>query len=237
MKKLFALCALAAALAPALSQAAETSLAFNVGAVSDYRYRGISQTRVDPALQGGVDLGLPNGAYVGAWASSIKWIKDGGGGANAEIDVYAGLKFQPVADLSMDIGWLTYQYPGHDFAISPNTHELYAALSNEWLSFKLSYSLTNLFGFEDSKGSIYYDLSSNIDLGDGFMLTPHVGHQSVKNLGAASYSDYSVTLAKDFGNGVTVTGALLKANTDVYVGKDGTSLTKTGLVVGVKYSF
>ena len=29
---------------------------FNVGAVTDYRYRGISQTRQKPALQGGFDF-------------------------------------------------------------------------------------------------------------------------------------------------------------------------------------
>ena len=34
---------------------AYADVAFNVGAVTDYRYRGISQTRGEPALQGGVD--------------------------------------------------------------------------------------------------------------------------------------------------------------------------------------
>ena len=49
------------------------TLSFNVGAVTDYRYRGISQSRLDPALQGGADFAHKSGFYVGTWASTIKW--------------------------------------------------------------------------------------------------------------------------------------------------------------------
>ena len=72
---------------PAL--AADSSVTFNVGAVTDYRYRGISQTRLKPALQGGVDYSAGS-FYVGAWGSTIQWIKDGGGRADVEIDIYGG---------------------------------------------------------------------------------------------------------------------------------------------------
>ena len=61
--------ALAATLAitavPAVSHAQDASpLSFNVSLTSDYRYRGISQTRLKPAIQGGVDYALPSGVYV-----------------------------------------------------------------------------------------------------------------------------------------------------------------------------
>ena len=68
---------LAAAALPTVS-IAEDGLAYNVGAVSDYRYRGISQSRLKPALQAGVDF-TKGPFYLGAWASTIKWIKDAGG--------------------------------------------------------------------------------------------------------------------------------------------------------------
>ncbi|HEY4316682.1 MAG TPA: TorF family putative porin, partial [Herbaspirillum sp.] len=56
----------------------DNALSFNLGVVNDYRFRGISQTRFDPAVQGGVDYVYnPLGLYAGAWASNIKWIKDG----------------------------------------------------------------------------------------------------------------------------------------------------------------
>jgi uncharacterized protein (TIGR02001 family) len=64
------------AFAQAAPAAPESTLSFNVGAVSDYRYRGISQSRLDTALQGGADYAHKSGAYIGVWGSSIKWIKD-----------------------------------------------------------------------------------------------------------------------------------------------------------------
>src|SRR6476620_2710499 len=51
------------------------TLAYNVGAVTDYRYRGISQSRERPALQGGIDFTHKSGFYLGTWASTIQWIK------------------------------------------------------------------------------------------------------------------------------------------------------------------
>ena len=91
------------------------TLSFNVGAVTDYRYRGISQTRLNPALQGGIDFAHKSGFYVGTWASTIKWIKDAGGDADAgdrplrRLQVGAG----PV---SLDVGVLRYLYPSHSLA-------------------------------------------------------------------------------------------------------------------------
>ena len=96
MKKTVLAIALAAALAPgiAAAQAAapEHSVSFNAAVVSDYRYRGLSQTRLDPALQGGADYThSPTGLYVGTWLSTIKWIEDiPGGDSDIEWDVYAG---------------------------------------------------------------------------------------------------------------------------------------------------
>ena len=92
--KILALAALATVTALPLAVHAEdaASTSFNVGAVTDYRYRGISQTRVKPALQGGVDFSHPSGLYLGAWASTIKWVKDFGGDSNVEVDLYGGYK-------------------------------------------------------------------------------------------------------------------------------------------------
>jgi uncharacterized protein (TIGR02001 family) len=226
----------AAVLAPATARAAETSLAFNVGAVSDYRYRGISQTRLKPALQGGVDLTLPQGIYLGAWASTIKWIDDAGGNADIEIDLYGGWKGEVAQGLTLDVGALTYQYPGNDLHPSANTTELYAAVSYAMFTLKYSHSLTNLFGFADSKGSGYLDLSASFDLGNGLILAPHVGHQTVRHISEASYTDYSVSISKDF-NGLVPSLAVVDTDTDVYVGPNDKNLGRAGVVLGVKYNF
>jgi uncharacterized protein (TIGR02001 family) len=50
-----------------------------------YCYRGISQPRLDPALQGGIDFAHKSGFHPGTWASPIQWVKDAGGKSNEEI--------------------------------------------------------------------------------------------------------------------------------------------------------
>ena len=68
------------------------------------------------------------------------------------------------------------------------------------------------------------------------MVAPHIGHQTVKNLGVASYSDYSLTISKDF-SGWVPSLALVDTDTDVYVGPNGKDLGKAGVVLGIKYNF
>ena len=75
--------------------------------VSDYRFRGVSLSDRKPALQGGLDLTTPSGWFLGTWASSIARY----GGANTEIDVYAGYA-RPVAGVDLSVGGYAYFYPG-----------------------------------------------------------------------------------------------------------------------------
>jgi uncharacterized protein (TIGR02001 family) len=104
---------------------------------------------------------------------------------------------------------------------------------------KYSHSVSNLFGTPDSKNSGYLDLSAAIDLGNGMTLTPHVGHQRIKNFSAGSYTDWSLTLAKDFGNGLTGTVAAVGTDADktVYFTPSGKFTGRNALVLGLKYSF
>jgi uncharacterized protein (TIGR02001 family) len=213
------------------------TLSYNVGLVTDYRYRGISQSRLKPALQGGVDYVRKSGLYIGTWASTIRWIKDAGGDAPLEIDIYGGYK-GAAGPVAYDVGVLTYQYPRHKLAISPNTTEIYAAGTFGPATLKYSHAVTNLFGFADSKRSGYLDASANFDLGSGWSVTPHVGHQKVRNNSAFSYTDYAVTLGKDLGKGFSASAAVVGTDADraLYVTPAGKFTGKTALVLGVKYS-
>jgi uncharacterized protein (TIGR02001 family) len=214
------------------------TLSYNIGAVTDYRYRGISQSRLNPALQGGIDFTHKSGFYLGTWASTIKWIKDAGGDGPVEWDLYGGYK-GTAGIVGYDVGLLRYQYPSHKLAISPNTTELYVAGTIGPATLKYSHAVTNLFGFPDSKNSGYLDASASFDVGNGFSIAPHVGHQKVRDNSPASYTDYSLTLGKDFGNGVSASAAVVgtDAERSVYVTPAGKFTGRTGLVLGVKYSF
>ena len=237
--------------------AADDPLSFNLGATTDYRYRGISQTRLEPALQGGMDYASPSGWYLGTWGSTIQWIKDNGVKGPVELDLYGGYRGEIHKDLGYDLGLLQYAYVGNKLTDTggggvyknANTTELYGALNYGPVTAKLSYALTHLFGNynfasgQGTKGSIYAELNGSFDLGSGFTLAPHVGYQKVAHLGVASYTDYSATVSKDLGSGLSVSLALVgtDANQSFYVPGAAAGSTKflgkTAGVLSVKSTF
>lgn len=215
---------------------AEDGISFNLALTTDYRYRGISQTRLKPALAGGVDYAA-GGFYAGVWSSTIKWVKDAGGDSNLEIDLYGGYKGEVTKDFSYDVGILTYQYPTNKLNPSANTTELYGALSYGPVTAKYSRSVSNLFGFSNSKGSGYLDLTGSFEIKPGISLVPHIGRQTIKSNSGYSYTDYSIGLTTD-AYGFTWTGALVGTNTDAYVSTvKGKNLGKEGIVLSVKKTF
>lgn len=237
-------------LVQAQAAAPESTLSFNVGATTDYRYRGLSQSRLQPAVQGGIDYADKSGFYVGAWGSTIKFIKDtgttnsiAGVKGSTELDLYAGFKAS-VGDVAYDVGVLRYQYMGNNLQTVPsyanaNTTEIYGAATLGVFTAKYSHSLTNVFGTPDSKNSYYLDLSAAFDLGNGFTLVPHVGRQMVNNKTVlGTYTDYALTLTKDLGNGLTVSGALVGTDADkVFYSLKNKFNGKSGVTVGLKYAF
>jgi uncharacterized protein (TIGR02001 family) len=239
------LSAAAGAMAQTAAPAApESTLAYNIGAVSDYRYRGISQTRKQATLQGGFDYNDKSGFYVGAWASGIKWIQDAGAkDGNVEIDLYGGYK-GAAGDVAYDVGFLRYQYQGNSLAkvsglVDANTNEVYAAATLGLFTAKYSYATSNLFGNPKSSGSYYLDLSAALDLGEGYSLTPHLGYQNIAKTPDGTYTDYALTLGKDLGNGLSASAAVISTNAkkSFYYTPAGKPTGDAGLVVGVKYTF
>jgi len=265
IKKTLALAALTLATGAVFAQAAPaTTLTYNVGVVTDYRYRGITQSRNEAALQGGVDYAHKSGFYVGAWASTIKWIADysynaNTGGTrtgtditgNVELDLYGGYKFDLAKDVTMDVGYLRYQYQGNNLEMTggtarsiygnANTNEIYTAITMGPITAKYSYSLSDLFGYIDSKGSGYFDLSANFEVIPSWTVTPHFGRQTVTAATYnASYNDMSLTVTKDLGKGLSASLGYYGTNADTsnYSSSiDGKFLGERGAVLGVKYSF
>ncbi len=225
MKKLTLASAILAAFMGSVAHAEETApapehvVSYNVGATSDYRFRGISQSRGDPAVFAGVDYThSPTGFYLGAWTSTIKWVKDAGSSSGSfELDVYGGKRGQ-VGDVAYDVGVISYNYPGNKLkavtGANANTIEAFAQVGYSFATLKYSYSLTDFIGWApNSDGSDYLDLSLNPEIKDGYILNLHVGHQRVKNYlnGLANYSDWKVGVTKDYG---VVVGALAVVGTD-----------------------
>lgn len=239
MKTTILACAIIAAISGSVQaqEKPDHELSFNAAVVSDYRYRGVSQTRLKPALQGGADYTHnPSGFYAGTWLSTIKWIKDAGGDSSVEWDLYGGKRGELGAGLTYDVGVLGYVYSSNGLNPSANTTELYGQVGFGPAYVKYSHSVTNLFGFADSKNSGYLDIGANVELGNGFTLNLHAGHQKVKNNSPFSYTDWKVGVTRDFG---VMTGALsvIGIDSDNYVAPNGKNLGKNALVLSVSKVF
>jgi uncharacterized protein (TIGR02001 family) len=206
MKKmaLVALLALSAA-APLAASAqqpvrrSDWSMSGNMSFVSDYRFRGISQTYRLPAVQGGFDLGHSAGFYVGTWASNVSGNQFIGGNS-MEWDFYGGYKFEVARNVALDLGVLYYYYPGAKVQLlglpaNPkryDTTEFYAAATLWGLIAKLNYSVSDFFGANDSSGSWYADLSYTYPVTKTVNLVAHVGRQDIKNFSNGNYTDYKL---------------------------------------------
>jgi len=109
--------ALALISAPAFAQqaeeAADWSVEWEIGVVSDYRFRGYSLSDEDPALQGGLTVSAPNGLYAFAWGSSIAeyGATATSDGARVELDLGIGYATS-LAGFDIDISAVRYSYPG-----------------------------------------------------------------------------------------------------------------------------
>ncbi len=148
------------------------SLSANVMLVSEYRFRGVSLSDKDIAIQGGFDIETASGFYAGTWASSI----DTFAGSETEVDLYAGYGGR-LGDLAYDVGFMAYTYPGSSGTLYL---EGYGSLSGavekiEWTAgAAYAFSQDNL-GNQDN---IYLYLDGGMPLGDsGLSLAGHFAYE------------------------------------------------------------
>lgn len=179
------------------------NFAANVAVVSDYAFRGVSQNDERMALQGGVDYTHSSGVYAGFWASNVSWLSDASADVSnsLETNIYAGYAGQ-AGPVGYNVGLLQYYYPGSYGAAyragakKPHTLEAYAGLTWEFLSFKYSYALSDLFGLPDSDGSQYFDLGASFPLAAGFALDAHVGYNDIVK--GDNYTDWKLGVTKEY---------------------------------------
>jgi len=212
MKKLMLTAAvLATFAAPVFAEEAASPHTFtgNLTVATDYRFRGISQTFKQPTVQGGFDYAHSSGFYLGNWNSTVSGLQYTNGGS-IEMDFYGGYKFEPVKDVTADIGVLYYYYPGSSIGatgVKYNNTEIYFGGTYQWFSAKYSYNVSDFFGLNnksgggkgDSDGSGYLDLGATFEVAEKTNLGLHVGHQWVKNYSNLNYTDYKLGLTRDFG--------------------------------------
>jgi uncharacterized protein (TIGR02001 family) len=216
--------------APKVSEAPKPpyTLSANVFLVSDYFFRGITQTWGKPAVQGGFDFAHETGIYLGTWASNVSGNQYPGG--SMEWDLYGGYNYKATDDITIGAGVIYYYYPGANLdkanpalpSRSLNTFEGNLSASWKWISAKFSYAFTDYFGADveqnfksDTKGTYYPEINANYPLpfADNLTLVGHVG-----------YTHFSETLAGPNQNGKTDPSYVDWKLGVSYVWKDGWTL-------------
>jgi uncharacterized protein (TIGR02001 family) len=189
--------------------APEWAFPASISLVSDYIFRGQSQTWGKPALQAGIEADHSSGLYLGVSLSNVSdsWLA----GASTELDLYGGYRGTLTEDLSFDIGAVEYVYPGADWKKSAfdgfndpnglNTFEPYVALTYKWLTLKTGVVVNEYFGWsnnnsppqggfagdidagitDDTSGSHYTELNASYPIATCWTLSAQVGRQVIRN--------------------------------------------------------
>jgi len=186
----------------------------NMAFTTNYVARGFTQNWGQPALQGGLDYAHPSGVYLGTWLSSLSGSEFRGG--TIEWDLYGGYT-STVGPLGYTVGAVYYAYPGstspfiegrkYDYA------EIKLGLSYSIYAANYYYTATkDWFGtVPNGRGSSYFEVNVNPDLGSGYTLQLHVGVGDIKHNSVANWKDYKIGVSKAFDGGWTLAGAVTKA--------------------------
>ena len=192
----------------AASGAAQAEVSSTITIASDYDFRGVTQTGLDPAFQASLDWEGESGVYAGLWGSNIDFGQDGGEGSsvdlNVEVDLYLGYAGSITEDLGYDVGAVYYKYLGdddngvNDFDYA----EAYAGLDYKILSTKVWYA----WDYGNSGESAWYvEGNAAIPLPMEFSFDLHAGYNGgdywdkVDFSGGSEYFDYSVGLSRSLG--------------------------------------
>ncbi len=237
-----------AAAAPA-APAPDYTLSANVFLVSNYFFRGLTQTWDKAAIQGGADFTY-KGVYLGTWASNVSGQQYAGG--SMEWDFYGGYLHKLNDDLNLGGGLLYYYYPGANYnnANPPGADQTYNTLEAnvqvnwKWLQGKVSVALTDYFGANSktgfnggTAGTWYPEVNVNYPLNEHFTLVGHLGYTGyASNLSAPnasgktdpSYWDWKLGVSWVWKDGWTLGAYYVgTSNTSFYEGTVGAANGQT----------
>jgi uncharacterized protein (TIGR02001 family) len=189
------------AFVPAAAQASEVNA--NLGATSNYIWRGYTQDGNIPSLNGGLDYSLDSGVYLGTWAATTG---STGTGTNFEVDLYGGYAGS-VKSLDYNLGYVYYAYPNQkdvDFS------EVYASVGMAGATVGANMTVTE--SAPGSKtGDLYLFASYGTNVTEDWSVSGTYGVQSFAESGAKSYShinlaagykDFTFAIDKAMGDGV-----------------------------------
>lgn len=218
--------------APAFAQDEEAAegpitVSGGIAVVSDYRFRGVSLSDKDFAVQPTVTISHESGFYVGAWGSNIAE----NAGDDLELDLYAG--FSGGDAVTYDIGATYYVYPGVSaFNYVEFTGKLGTTVGPATIGGQLSYVPS-----QDNTGNtdnVYVATNASIAIPDSpITLTGSVGLEDGAFTGGTSKIDWSLGATAEVA-GFTLGVAYVDADRDsTFAFKDSAA----GVVFSLSYGF
>lgn len=194
-KRLLAIACVALLSTPLVAAAeedAQAPVSWEIGAVSDYLFRGASQTDEKPTVQAGLTWNTPVDIYVGTWASGVDFGDDS---ADIEVDYFVGYGFDLGDKVNLDVMLNRYTYPGAG-ELAYNELVTTTTIDETW---KVNVSYTNDVWNSDTTGW-YYGVGGEWGLPNDFSLSANVGRSVFNDSDVASdYTDWNIGIGRDFG--------------------------------------
>jgi len=182
---------------------ADNKLQRQFNLVSNYLFRGISQTNNLPAAQGGLSYSpFTTGLYISAWGSNVNFDDNHGNTAFLEIDPAIGIANSINEDINYAVSVSRYAYPS---TTNSSYNEFNAYLNYSIVTTHFAYSNDV---FASGASGTYYNLGLNYPIPSNYIfniddihLTANIGYSELpKNKGLRSYQDYSITMTKTIKN-------------------------------------
>lgn len=176
-----------------------------VSLVSDYRFRGVSFSAEDIAVQGTININHSSGVYIGTWASSLE---DSALYGHTEVDIYAGYATEVAPGTTIDVGLLYYYYPnGIDAAGDSDYFEPYASIKTTLGP--VTAKLGAAYAWDQSALGSADNIYVYTDFGLGIPETPislnaHLGYSDGALAFGSNYWDWSLGADWAVGHGLTV---------------------------------
>jgi uncharacterized protein (TIGR02001 family) len=169
--------------------------------VTNYMFRGVSQTKNLPAVQGGLTYTFPINLYLNVWAANTNFPSNAGTTATVEVDTLIGYRNTYGDNFSYDLNVARYNYPG---ARSSNYNEINTLFNYYFIQAGVSYS-ANVYNIH--QGGTYYTAGINYDIPTKYIfglcnvnVLAMMGHYSLPRAAGNSYKDYNFQLSKTFNN-------------------------------------
>lgn len=168
---------------------AESPLTGNIGVASNYIWRGLTQTKDESAVSGGIDYAHSSGLYVGTWVSNESWTTTPG----YEQDIYVGFGGE-AGSISFDVSYISYMYPvgtgEDDFAE--------VILSVGYGPVSLTYVPTiDKEASGANQDDVYTSISAEFEVKKGLALTVLYGSYDFDGGSTSDYTHTHVSLSKD----------------------------------------